>query len=146
MFGPQLLARADDLQPHAALEVTRGDAHERDPVAVRRVHVGLDLEDDAAELRLVGRDRALDRDAIARRRRQVDERVEHLADAEVVDRRAEEHRRLPAGEERRFVELGRGVAQQVDVVLGVRVLVAEALGVGRVVDAGEDLVVAAACR
>ena len=50
----QLLARAHDLQPHAALEVARGDAHEGDAVAVRRIHVGLDLEDDAAELRLVG--------------------------------------------------------------------------------------------
>ena len=33
-----------------------------------------------------------------RRRRQVDERVEHFLHAEVVDRRAEEHRRLLAGE------------------------------------------------
>ena len=92
---PQLLAGAHDLQPHAALEVARGDAHEGDAVAVRRVHVGLDLEDHAAELRLVGLHRALRSPrAVARRRRQVDQRVEHLAHAEVVDRRAEEHRRL----------------------------------------------------
>ena len=53
-IGPQLLAAARHLQPHAALEVAAGHAHEGDAVAVRRVHVGLDLEDDAGELRLVG--------------------------------------------------------------------------------------------
>ena len=92
------------------------------------------------ELRLVGRDLALDRGARARRRRQVDERVEHLADAEVVDRRAEEHRRLLAGEELRAVERRRRVGQQLDLAGGLLVLHAEALGIGRVVEAGEDLV------
>ena len=46
-----------------------------------------------------------------RRRRQVDQGVEHLAHAEVVDRRAEEHRRLPAGEEGVAVERRRGIAR-----------------------------------
>jgi hypothetical protein len=63
---PQLLARARDLQPHAALEVARRDTHEGDPIAVRRIHVGLDLEDHAAELGLVGMHRALHGDTIAR--------------------------------------------------------------------------------
>jgi hypothetical protein len=52
--GPQLLAGAHHLQPHAALEVARGHAHEGDAVAVGRVHVGLDLEHHAGELGLVG--------------------------------------------------------------------------------------------
>ena len=98
MLGRSSLPVRDDLELHAALEAARADAHERDAVAVRRVHVGLDLEDHAGELLLVGLDHALDRGAVARRRRQVDQRVEHLAHAEVVDRRAEEHRRLLAGE------------------------------------------------
>ena len=69
-----------------------------------------------------GCDGALDGDALARRRRQVDERVEHLAHAEVVDRRAEEHRRLPAGEEGVAIERRRGVGEQLDLALGLRVL------------------------
>ena len=36
------------LQLHPALEAARAHAHERDAVAVRRIHVRLDLEDDAA--------------------------------------------------------------------------------------------------
>jgi hypothetical protein len=127
------LPGAHDLEPHAALEVARGDAHEGDAVAVCRVHVGLDLEDDAAELRLVG----LTSRCIAcagRRGRQVDQRVQHLAHAEVVDRRAEEHGRLVPVEELLLVEGRRGHLHQLDVVPGVLVFGAEALGVDRVVE------------
>ena len=140
---PQLLARARDLEPHAALEVARGDAHEGDAVAVRRVHVGLDLEHHAAELGLVGLHQALHRRARRRRRREVDQRVEHLLDAEIVDRRAEEHRRLAAGQEFGLVERRCRGLQQLDVVVGMAPFGAEALAIERVVQALEHLVVVA---
>ena len=41
------LAGAHELRLHAALEPARADAHEGDAVAMVRVHVGLDLEDEA---------------------------------------------------------------------------------------------------
>ena len=40
------------------LVAARADAHERDAVAVRRIHVRLDLEDEAGERVLVRLDRA----------------------------------------------------------------------------------------
>ena len=69
------------------------------------------------------------RRARAGRRRQVDQRVQHFLHAEVVDGRAEEHRRLLALEEGLLVELGRGGAQQLDLVLRLLPAHAEALGV-----------------
>jgi hypothetical protein len=115
--GPQFLAAAHHLQPHAALEVAAGHAQEGDAVAVAGVHVGLDLEHHAAELALLGPHFALDGRAHAGRRRQVDQAVQHFLHAEVVDRRAEEHRRLPAGQEFGFVEGRSGVAHQLDLAL-----------------------------
>jgi hypothetical protein len=75
--------------------------------------------------------------------RQVDQRVQHFLHAEVVDGRAEEHRRLFAGQEFGAVELGRGAGHQLDLALGLRVFGAEALGGLGVVQAGQDFVVAA---
>ena len=46
------LAGAHQLGLHAALQLARADAHEGDAVAVVGVHVGLDLEDEGAHLRL----------------------------------------------------------------------------------------------
>ena len=99
-------------QPHAARVLARAQAQKRDPVAVRRIHVGLDLEHEAGE-------RALRRfdDALARRARQRSGRVgregaQQLLDAEVVDGRTEEHRRLLAGQVGGGIEtLGRAAHQ-----------------------------------
>ena len=49
------LAGAHVLHLHAALEAPRADAHEGDAIAVLRIHVRLDLEDEGGEL---GRGRA----------------------------------------------------------------------------------------
>jgi hypothetical protein len=46
---PDLLAGAHVLDLHPRLEAAGADAHEGDPVAVLRVHVRLDLEDEAGE-------------------------------------------------------------------------------------------------
>ena len=49
-------AGADVLQFHAALETARGEPHKGDAVAVLRVDVGLHLEDETGNPRLLGRD------------------------------------------------------------------------------------------
>src|SRR3546814_6502751 len=87
-------------------------AHERDAVAVQRVHVGLDLEHEAAELRLGRFDHARGGLARPRRRRVADEEVQQQLHAEVVHRRAEEHRCLPAGKVGVEVERVRGALHQ----------------------------------
>ncbi len=48
--------QADVEHLHPALEAAGADAEEGDAVAVRAVHVRLDLEDEAAEAIVVGRD------------------------------------------------------------------------------------------
>ena len=50
--------------------------------------------------------------------REVDDRVEQHAHAEVGERRAEEHRRRLAGEERLQVEVGADRVEQVELVVG----------------------------
>ena len=77
----------------------------------------------------------------ARRRRPVDQGRQDLAHAEVVDGAAEEHRRLPAGQEGGFVEGRRRAFDQLDLARGLLVGGAEALRQQRVVQAVDDLVV-----
>ena len=94
-----LAPQAQMLDLHAALETSRAHAQEGDAVAVRRIHVCLDLENEARKRLLGRRHRAHGGVALARRRRPVDQRRENLAHAKVVDGRTEEHGRLHAGEE-----------------------------------------------
>ncbi len=106
---------------HAALEHAGDDAHERQTVAVRGVHTGLHLEDDRTER--IGDLARLAAEVFAptRRRRQFDEGVEDLADAEVEHRGREDHRGgsltgeehllivVLAGSGEQFTLLGRGL-------------------------------------
>ena len=64
-----------------------------------RVHVGLNLKDEAAEGFLDGLHEARRRLTRTRRRRPGDESVEHVLYAEIVDAGAEEDGALFAGEE-----------------------------------------------
>ena len=79
---------------HVFGEPPRADAQERDTIAVTRVHVRLDLEDEAREIRIGRLDGADVRGARARARRQREQRVKKRLDAEVVQRAAEEDRCL----------------------------------------------------
>ncbi len=56
---------------HAALETAGRDPHKGDAVAVRRVDIGLHLEDETGDLGLLGRDRAGIGRLRARRRREL---------------------------------------------------------------------------
>ena len=90
---------------HPALEAARADPHERDAVAVARVHVGLDLEHQRRERR-VDRAQACRRRCARgqRRRRELAQRVQQQPDAEVPGRRAEQQRDALAARERLGVE------------------------------------------
>ena len=68
------------------------------------VHVGLDLEHEAGHLRLVGGDDPPGGLLGARRRRELGERVDEVAHAEIAQRAAEQHRRQVALEKRLPVE------------------------------------------
>ena len=106
---------------------------------MRGVHIGLDLEDHAGEFGLFGLHRALDGRALAGRRCQVDQSVEHLAHAEVVDRRAKQHRGLLAVQKLGLVERRRSARDQFELVLGLGELGAEALQTDGVVQTHEHL-------
>ena len=111
LAGPHLL----DLHP--ADELARAQPHERDAVAVVRVHVGLHLENESRHVRFRSRHQALVGRLRARRRRHGAERIEQIADAKVLERAAEEHRRQMALAERRHVEALARFAHQIELAL-----------------------------
>ena len=88
-----------------ALEFARADAHERQPVAVRLVHVRLNLED---ERRKIGAER-VNLTAVChtrqRARRHAQKLFQKRLHAEVCQRRAEEHRRKLAALYLRHIKL-----------------------------------------
>jgi hypothetical protein len=142
--GAQLLAAAHHLQAHAALEVAAGHAHEGNAVAVRRVHVGLDLEHHAAELGFSGCTTRWMAGLVAGRRGQVHQRVQHLAHAKVVDRRAEQHRRLAAARNSALSNAGEAPFHQLQFVFGLRVHSAPKRFAFGVVQSGQHFLVATA--
>src|SRR3546814_15348676 len=83
-----------------------------------RVHVGLNLEHEAAEPVFIGAHLACAGGMSARCRCVCSEKIEQQLHAEVVDRRAEENRRLLAGKARKSVVEGKSVS--VRVALGSR--------------------------
>ena len=123
------------LHLHAFLVAAGADAQKGDAVAVRRVHVRLDLEHEAGELGLARVDTALFRRPRARRRRVLGECIEQFLDAEVVDGRAKKHRGLLAAQVGVDVEFVAGTAHQFDLVAQLLRLVAEHLVEARVVQA-----------
>ena len=120
LHGPgqtHVLAAAHVAHRHVPFELPAANAQKRDAIAVPRVHVGLDLEDEAAEA-CVGRldPMLLGIDARCRRRSHQHERVEEQLDAEIRDRRAEEHRRHVTPQHRAAVEVCTGAFEQLELV------------------------------
>ncbi len=83
-----------------------------DAVAVVGVHVRLDLEDEGGHLVFACMHLAGIGDLVARRRCEFAERVDQVANAEVAQRRAKEHRRHVAFQERLAVERPAGFDRQ----------------------------------
>jgi hypothetical protein len=106
----ELLAGARQPRLHAALQLARTDACESDAVAVVRIHVRLDLEDEGRHLVLVGVDDARIRLLVARRGREIAKRVDEIADAEIPQCGAEEDRGQMAFKEGFPVEWTAGLA------------------------------------
>src|SRR5690606_37513863 len=103
---PQALARSGEGDRHFAAELTRADADEGDAVAMARVHVGLDLEDEAGEFLPIRRDDPGGRFARLRLVRIVQKGIEQQLQPEIVDRAAEEEGREFTGENAGAVERG----------------------------------------
>ena len=123
----RLLLRAHHLHLHAALEPPRAHAKERDAVAVRLVHVRLDLEHEGGERVAVGSDGAFARLTRQGRGHLLAEGVEERLEAEVVDGAPEEHRRDVAGLKARLVERVAGLVEELDFLLEPREALAELL-------------------
>ena len=83
------LAQPRRCQLHAPLEGAGHHPHEGDPVAMLRIHVGLDLEDETRHLVAVRRNLAAFAWLRARRRGETGNRVNQFADTEVLERGTE---------------------------------------------------------
>ena len=101
--GPAAAGVGDD---HAALERPRHDPGVGEPVAVGVVHPRLHLEDERAEVVGDLAHRAVDALGRAGVGGDVEQQVEQLRDAEVLQGRGEHHRRGLAGQEALLVVVG----------------------------------------
>ena len=90
---PDGFAGAGLFQLHVAAKTSRRQTQKRHPVAVIGIHIGLDLEDKAADFVIGGLHRAPDRRLVARRRRMRGQSAQQLGDAEILQRRTEIDRR-----------------------------------------------------
>ncbi len=89
---------------HVAVELAGADADERDAVAMLRVHVRLDLEDETAKRRIFRRDLNAAHHARFWRGRMFQKTVQQKLHAEIVHAAAEKDRRRFAREHGGFVE------------------------------------------
>ena len=87
------------------MPLARADAHERKPVAMRGIHVGLYLEHKAGKIRIERIYLALLGHARTGRERKAQKPLEERLDAKVVDRAAKEHGRQFASGQALYVEL-----------------------------------------
>ena len=112
----QFFTGPDMTHLHSPAKSPGANPEERDAIPVLRVHVGLDLEHEAREPRIVGQQHAGRRHAWSRRRGQFDESIQKRLDAKVVHRAAEEHRRDLAAQKDRGVERVARALQQRNLV------------------------------
>ena len=87
----ELLAPARMHDFHLAHELAAANAQEGDAIAMLGIEIGLNLEDEARELRTIDRDRALIGVAGVRGRAELQEAAQEVLDAVVVECAAEEH-------------------------------------------------------
>jgi len=111
----QFLVRAHIAQLHAAAELAGAEAHKGNAVAMVGVHVGLDLEYEACDLALVGKDRL----RLGRLRpglgRPITQRPQQFGDADGLEGRTENDRGQVSGAEGLKVKGGEPGAHQLEV-------------------------------
>ena len=83
------LAKARRRQLHPTFERARTQPHEGDTIAVLRVHIGLHLEDETGDFAIVRRNLARFAWLRARWRREFGNRIDQLADTEILECGAE---------------------------------------------------------
>ena len=93
VLGDERLTGGGMSEHVAALEGPRAHPRVGDPIAVRGVHPGLDLEHERAESRIDRAQIAVDVELPGRRRREPHQRVQQLVHPEVQRRRGEQDRR-----------------------------------------------------
>ena len=96
--------RARVMHRHVAVELAGAHADERDAVAMFRVHVCLNLEDETAERRILRRNFNAAHHARFRRGRVFQKSVQQKLHAEIIHAAAEKNRRRFTREHGRFVE------------------------------------------
>src|SRR4029077_7733789 len=102
------------LDLHAARKLAGAKPDEGNTVPMIRVHIRLNLENKRRHIRLSRRHRPFVGRLCARRRRHRGERIEQIADAEILERAAEEDRGHVALGKSSRVKLLAGVAYEVE--------------------------------
>ena len=120
-----LLTQADVAGLHSLLVFPGNDPQEGNAVAVLGIHIRLNLEHEPGKpgfRRLDPADIGLPR---LRRRRPLDQAVQHVVDPEVTKRGPEKHRSQPASQERIPVKLMRGPLDQLYLIAQIRRIAAQ---------------------
>ena len=110
---PDFLAGAGMDDGHIALESAGADAHEGDAVAMPRIHVRLDFENETGKSGIFGRNGAVANAVRPGRGGMLEETIEHQLDTEVVHGAAEKDRRGFAREHGGGVKRIAGVLEHV---------------------------------
>src|SRR6266542_2511805 len=112
--GAYRTAHAAVEHDHVLREPAGADAHECHAVAMPRIHIRLDLEDEAREPLLGRRHHARVAGPRLRGGRKLDERMQKRLEAEVRERAAEEDRRLLSRAIAGRVEGGTGMTDDIE--------------------------------
>ena len=124
---------------HTLFVMPRAHAQEGDAVAVLRVHVRLDLEYETGKFFFAGFDLAHFGLTRQRTRRDVDEVIEQLLHAEVIDGRTEKYRRQFASEEGLLIEFMARAFDQFDLITQLLCSIAEQVSKAWVIQAFDGL-------
>ncbi len=79
---------------HALGELAGTDAEKGNTVTVRRIHIGLNFENEAGKILLFRMDLAADRLARPWWRSHLDKTIKHFSNTEIINGAAEKHRSL----------------------------------------------------
>src|SRR5690554_1613654 len=113
-----LLAEPEMMHPHPAFKFSRANACEGDAIAMRRIHIGLDFEDERAEAIVAWGDDEIARcKAFGWRLREVFKLTKEGLHAEIRKRASKEDRRERAAEKSRLVPLFPCAFKKLDLIL-----------------------------